>query len=188
MSRPSRLLPSAVLGTPLHKRILHFFGIKTGHDSNMADSHQIGLVLCDHSYDETSKLMWKDRGTAELVEVKVLGPIMQGADAERTFYDAARLLDLGRCEAGQALRIWSGCMSGAKIIALGTRNGRNWPWWRWRQARRLDESCCRDPFFMRGVFSAIAFKAGRNEAWSLLGVPSGSLLRMGELAVNGRRE
>lgn len=187
MGEPSRLLPSVVLKTPLHKRFLHFLGFNTGRDSNMPSAHEIGLELCDHGYDTLSKQMWADRAIVEQVEVKVLGPIMNGADPTATFRDAPALLGMDRCKAGEALRVWSGCLCGAKTIALGTRNGRNWPWWRRHQAKRLEDSCSRDSCFLRGVFAAVAFKVGRNEAWSFFGVPHDSYLRLGRLAVEGRR-
>lgn len=188
MNKPSRLLPSVVLKTPVHKRILHFLGFDTGRDSNMPNAHAIGLELCDHVYDTISRQMWDAARLAEQVEVNVLGPIMNGADPARTFRNAAELLGVDRCKAGEALRTWSGCISGAKCIALGTRNGRNWPWWRRRQAKRMEMLCFRDPKFQVGVMAAVAFKVGRNEAYSFLGVPKDHFLRMGELAVAGSRE
>jgi hypothetical protein len=184
----NRKIPSVELGTPRLKRLLHFFGFNTGRDANMPTAHEYGLAFCDHGYDSLSKSMWECRGIAEDVETKVLGPIMAGADYIETFRGADKLLGLDRCKTGEALRVWSGCMSAAKCIALGTRNGRNWPWWRRRQARRLGELCQRDTQFARGVLAAVAFKVGRNEAWSFFGVPRDSLIRVGWLAINGRRE
>lgn len=188
MTALNRKLPSVELNTPYHKRLLHFFGFRTGSDVNMPTAHEYGLAFCDHGYDALSKDMWKCRDLAEQVEAKVLGPIMAGADYVETFRSADKLLEMERCDAGEALRVWSGCMSAAKCIALGTRNGRNWPWWRRRQANRLVKICNRDSHYARGVMAAVAFKVGRNEAWSFFGVPGDSLIRVGELAVNGRRK
>lgn len=186
MTKPSKALPSVVLKTPLHKRMLHFFGVRTGYDSNMGNAHTVGLELCDHGYDTLSRSLWDAARLAEKVELHILGPIVSGEKV--TFEDAPRLLVTDRCEAGKALRTWSGCMSGAKCIALGTRNGRNWPWWRRRQAKRLVMQCHRDSYFATGVMAAVAFKLGRNEAYSFFGVPGDSLLRVGEVAVRGSRE
>lgn len=187
MTAPSRLLPSVVLKTPRYKRLLHFFGFNTGGDSNMRLAHEAGIWLCNHGYDALSRSIWESARLAEKVEECVLGPIMRGEDV-RFARDAERLLGMDRCEAGVALRTWAGCMSGAKCIALGTRNGRNWPWWRRRQAKAMEMECARDPVFQMGVMAAIAFKIGRNEAYSLFGVPSDHYLRIGEVAVKGSRE
>lgn len=186
MTKPSKALPSVVLKTPWNKRLLHFFGFRTGHDTNMPDAHTVGLKLCDHGYDTLSRSLWDAARLAEKVELHILGPMIGGQGV--SFYDAPRLLGMDRCKAGEALRTWAGCMSGAKCIALGTRNGRNWPWWRRRQALRMERECERDSRYALGVMAAVAFKIGRNEAYSFFGVPGAHYLRMGAIAAVGSRE
>lgn len=72
-----------------------------------------------------------------------------------------------------ALGLWSGCLSAAKVIALGTRSGPNTP-----EIRRaafegyIDPAAASDNVFRAGVEAAPAFKALRSEAIDLEGVPA----------------
>jgi hypothetical protein len=76
------------------------------------------------------------------------------------------------------LRLWSGCLSAAKAIALETRSGPNTP-----VSRRalflefIDPTSARDAMFRAGVEAAPAFKALRDQAVDLEGVPLESPVR-----------
>ena len=67
------------------------------------------------------------------------------------------------------LRWWSGCISMAKIIARGTRDGPNTPSYRKRASKRLLAKMKQDPIFADGVHAAIAFKRLRKQEWSFEG-------------------
>jgi hypothetical protein len=74
------------------------------------------------------------------------------------------------------LRLWSSCMSAAKTIALGTRNGPNTEAYRTASALMLAQKAKDDPVFAAGLVAAPSFKAGRREQYSVNGVPADSLL------------
>ena len=73
------------------------------------------------------------------------------------------------------LRLWAGCVSAAKTIALETRSGPNTPK---RRAEifmtRVDVLARDDPIYRAGVEAAPAFKKLRGQNFSLEGVPEGS--------------
>ena len=69
------------------------------------------------------------------------------------------------------LRYWSGCLSGAKIIALKTRSGPNTPEYRSDAVVRLFKTCKRDRFFAQGVRSAPFFKRVRMQRICYDGIP-----------------
>lgn len=74
------------------------------------------------------------------------------------------------------LRLWAGCLSAAKVIALQTRNGPTPPQQRTEQSPILDARASLDPIFSSGVVAAPAFLAGRHQYYSLDGVPEGALV------------
>lgn len=184
------LTPAQVFKTPVWSQFKHFLGLYTGHDSNMADAWSIGLELCSchyHTLEQLSDATWSIRDDVELVERNVLGPIMRGADAEQTFRSARELLGSKDDHmAGASLRRWSGCMDAAKVIAIGTRSGRNWPWWRRRLSRFVHARSRNDSFYASGVLAAVAFKMGRDEPYSFFGIPAGNIIRQGIVAKLGR--
>jgi hypothetical protein len=74
------------------------------------------------------------------------------------------------------LRLWSGCMTAAKTIALGTRAGPNTEAQRTAGALLFAMKCTNDPIYTAGVVAAPSFKAGRKEQYSLQGIPAGSVV------------
>lgn len=87
-------------------------------------------------------------------------------------------LGLNRYQAGFMLQVWSGCLSAAKIIAIGTRSGRNWPWLRRKYAKRLELDLERHTLgYQMGVTLGHKFKLGRHEPVSYFGIPRGNILR-----------
>src|SRR5208337_1085419 len=76
-----------------------------------------------------------------------------------------------------ALRLWAGCISGAKVIALETRNGPNTPWRRKKGAMSIDRRCVNDPIFQAGAEAAPAFKRLRGEPYSFRGSSMSSVIR-----------
>jgi hypothetical protein len=73
-----------------------------------------------------------------------------------------------------ALRLWSGCLSAAKVIALETRSGPNTPESRALVMPVIEEIAAKDPIYAAGVDVAPAFKRRRHEKYSFDGVPSRS--------------
>jgi hypothetical protein len=76
-----------------------------------------------------------------------------------------------------ALRLWSGCLSAAKTIALETRSGPNTPAMRANAFASLDALAHGDPIFAAGMEAAPAFKKLRDQPYSLDGVPKDSPVR-----------
>ena len=76
-----------------------------------------------------------------------------------------------------ALRLWSGCLSAAKTIALETRSGPNTPESRQGTFANLDIIAQSDPIFNAGMEVAPAFKKHRGEPVSFEGVPASSPVR-----------
>lgn len=74
------------------------------------------------------------------------------------------------------LRLWAGCMSAAKTIALQTRAGPNSIKSRAKLAPFLNTISANDPICAAGIAAAPLFKANRKEFYSLKGLPSGSLV------------
>ena len=73
------------------------------------------------------------------------------------------------------LRLWAGCMSGAKGIALETKSGPNTPELREKIfGQKIDIVSERDPIYRAGVEAASTFKRLRNEVYSFEGVPERS--------------
>jgi hypothetical protein len=75
------------------------------------------------------------------------------------------------------LRLWSGCISTAKTIALDTRDGPNTPEIRTKIFRTLDRIADQDPIYRAGVESAPLFKKERRQCFSFNGVPLTSPVR-----------
>ncbi len=189
MHKKGHRTPAQVFRTPFLSQARHFLGLRTSYDSNMSIARSVGLSLSPGHFispDEQSDLLWSQRDVAENVERLVMPAIMGGADPAFIFRSSPRLLGLNEEEAGRSLRVWSGCLSAAKIIAIGTRSGRNWPWWRRRLSLSLDSSYGVDPYFDIGAMSAVAFKIGREEPYSFLGIPRLSFIRRGVVAEIGR--
>lgn len=74
-----------------------------------------------------------------------------------------------------ALRMWSGCISAAKTIALETRSGPNTPQMRAETfSKYIDPIAEKDVIYRSGVEAAPAFKKRRNQEYSFQGVPENS--------------
>jgi hypothetical protein len=72
------------------------------------------------------------------------------------------------------LRLWAGCLDGAKTIALETRSGPNSAQARNIAASYIDQVASTDPIYEAGVEAAVAFKKRRGDPFSFDGVPSGT--------------
>lgn len=116
-------------------------------------------------------------------------PLIQGnSNGEAFKYLGARLVSIARksseyipeisgslLRVNIALRLWSGCLSAAKTIALETRDGENTP-----EGRRklfesaIDPRAASDPIYRAGVEAAPLFKQLRQEEISFEGVPENS--------------
>ncbi|HEC76397.1 MAG TPA: hypothetical protein ENI33_03955 [Thermoplasmatales archaeon] len=78
-----------------------------------------------------------------------------------------------------ALRLWSGCLSAAKTIAIQTVSGPNTPEMRASIfSNKIDPITQRDPIYCAGVETAPSFKKLRNEPYSFEGVPQKSVVRI----------
>jgi hypothetical protein len=75
------------------------------------------------------------------------------------------------------LRLWSGCLSGAKTIALYTRAGFNTPDKRTEIFQILDHTADQDYIHCAAVESAPLFKKERQQCFSFNGVPLTSPVR-----------
>jgi hypothetical protein len=76
------------------------------------------------------------------------------------------------------LRLWAGCLDGAKVIAMETRSGPNTTDVRARaHANAIVPRAAVDPIYAAGAEAALAFKRLRNEPTSFDGVPADSILR-----------
>lgn len=76
------------------------------------------------------------------------------------------------------LRLWSGCISAAKMIATGTQSGPNTPELRAQAFRAIDTISREDAFYKAGVVAAPTFKRSRSEVYSFEGVPADSPVRI----------
>jgi len=76
-----------------------------------------------------------------------------------------------------ALVLWSGCITAAKAIAFETRSGENTAAGRAQQFAAIDGLAAQDALFCAGVEAAPAFKAQREQPYSLDGVPQTSPVR-----------
>lgn len=179
------------------QRLKHFFGIATGHDENFgaceAAADELGSEESDERAANKAKCAdptstWygdptEDARTIERVEALVVGPAIRGwltggeEARDEVWREAPERLGMTQSDAAFALELWDGGLTAAKCIASSTRSGRNWPWWRYRFAKRIDARSAEAPVFGRGVRAAVAFKEGRKEPWSFWGVPPGSMVR-----------
>lgn len=75
------------------------------------------------------------------------------------------------------LRLWSGCLSTAKTIALGTRSGPNTPQMRAEIMKFVDGVAATDEIYAAGVEAAPAFKRLRDQEASYEGIPQDSRVR-----------
>ncbi len=75
------------------------------------------------------------------------------------------------------LRLWSGCLSAAKTIALQTMSGPNTPGTRSLIFGKINSIAQEDPIYCAGVEAAPSFKRLRNEPYSFEGVPENSVVR-----------
>jgi hypothetical protein len=82
-----------------------------------------------------------------------------------------------KCRKSIGLRLWSGCLSAAKVIALETRDGLNTPKVRGESFQYLDDIADRDSIFRAGVESAPLFKKYYQQCYSFNGVPPTSPVR-----------
>src|SRR5262249_17166793 len=75
------------------------------------------------------------------------------------------------------LRLWAGCLDGAKIIALETRSGPNTIERRARaHATVIVPRAAADPIYAAGAEAAPAFKHLRNQPMCFDGIPADSIL------------
>lgn len=70
-----------------------------------------------------------------------------------------------------ALRLWAGCISAAKIIALETRAGPNTPNYRKSIVKPLLRACKNDRTYAAGVAAGPELKKLRNEPFEFDGIP-----------------
>ena len=75
------------------------------------------------------------------------------------------------------LRLYSGCLSAAKVIALLTNDGPNTPERRAEQAVTVDFIAQSDTIYNAGAEAAPSFKRLRREPFSLIGIPENSVIR-----------
>lgn len=75
------------------------------------------------------------------------------------------------------LRLWSGCLSAAKTIALDTRDGPNTSNIRTKIFQTLDHIADGDPIYCAGVESAPLFKMKMQQCFSFSGIPLTSPVR-----------
>jgi hypothetical protein len=73
--------------------------------------------------------------------------------------------------ASVALRLWSGCISAAKVIALETRSGPNTVQYRKKASRTLLRTAQIDKVFAAGVVAAVEFKKRRKQPYDFSGIP-----------------
>lgn len=76
-----------------------------------------------------------------------------------------------------ALRLWSGCISAAKTIALETRDGKMTPDIRRQFFNNIDNVAMTDSIFCLGVESAPAYKKIHQQSYSFVGIPGTSHVR-----------
>lgn len=124
--------------------------------------HAINTPLIRGSHLHLLDPKEKRRRLAELAEL-TQAPIPD-------VFDAAKRTNI-------ALRIWAGCIHGAKTIALKTENGPNTPEGRSQTSVDIDRLANRDPIFRAGVEAAPLFKKLIAEEISLDGVLPESPLR-----------
>ena len=94
---------------------------------------------------------------------------------DRTTSGMSCLIDTER--ANIVLRLYSGCISAAKTIALGTRNGPNSAELRLAAFSKIDSIAQINAVFAAGVETAPAFETLRNEPISFDGVAERSVVR-----------
>ncbi|MCW3992613.1 MAG: hypothetical protein NWE79_07875 [Candidatus Bathyarchaeota archaeon] len=77
-----------------------------------------------------------------------------------------------------SLRLWSGCLSAAKMIDRRTMSGPNTPDKRiFAFSRKIDPLARSDPIYCAGVEAAPSFKKLRKELYFFDGVPQNSAVR-----------
>jgi hypothetical protein len=126
---------------------------------------------------------------AKLVQ-KIDGPFLAGGNDLEIVYNLglriAAIADLSReylpaiedglTRANIALRLWAGCISAAKIIALETLSGPNTPEGRAQIIPQVEKLAAQDPIYAAGVEAAASFKRLRGDRYSFEGIPPGSLV------------
>ena len=112
------------------------------------------------------KILFRGKGglLQDLTSVELAEKFAQGGDLWKT------------TNAEDNLRIWAGCIMGAKVLALQTRTGKTTRKMRKVGAERLQRWCEVDLVVRAGAEVAPLFKAGRKEPVSYDGVPAGSVL------------
>ena len=75
------------------------------------------------------------------------------------------------------LRLWSGCLSTAKTIAIETNDGPNTPEIRYALHNKITELAENDLIFQAGAEVAEEFIKARNEEYSFEGIPNDSFLK-----------
>jgi outer membrane murein-binding lipoprotein Lpp len=89
-------------------------------------------------------------------------------------------LEDGLARVNVSLRLWAGCLSAAKTIALETSSGPNTPEGRAGLMQGIDAIAAHDPIYAAGIEAAPAFKRLRAQPYSLEGVPPASRVRHGD--------
>jgi hypothetical protein len=82
----------------------------------------------------------------------------------------------GKTRASICLRLWSGCLHGAKTIAFDTMDGPVTPEYRSLVHKKIIDLAKSDPIFLAGAEVAVDFKKSRNEGYSFEGLPEDSFL------------
>jgi hypothetical protein len=127
---------------------------------------------------------------AELVDA-LDGPMVTGRNIyELGFQMASRLRHIAEGSRGLildlqdpmerinvVLRLWSGCISGAKVIAHETRSGPNTVEYRRAIMPQIEAIADRDPIYAAGLEAAPVFKLFRDQTYSLEGVPESTRVR-----------
>jgi len=75
------------------------------------------------------------------------------------------------------LRLWAGCLDGAKIISPENRSGPNTPDSRARAHAGMVPGAAVDPIYAAGAEAAVAFKQLRTQPTCFDGIPAVSILR-----------
>ena len=145
-------------------------------DPNMELAYQLSKISC-----------WTSRNGLHLTEFKTPEMLAQFLDkhdkviAKNLFkiYKALQAIadSIEYRDLGTVLRLWSGCLSSAKLIALETRDGPVMPNYR-RSAAIFDAMRCkRDPIWKMGYRTGPALKRLRKEKVCYDGIPKRSSLR-----------
>jgi hypothetical protein len=163
------------------------------YDANMALAAMLGLGL---SAQATLPAQLADvRTRAKLVD-EIDGPMVWnfGLPIDQIAYHLGRHVDVLSTRldrffprstgplwrVGVTLRLWAGCISGAKTIAFKTAAGVNTTEARTMCNGWLEQGCQQDPVYAAGVETAPVFKRRRGQRVYFDGIAEGSVVRRHE--------